>query len=270
MSDEEPKKKEAAAGAPAWMATFADLMSLLLTFFILLLTFAEINAKKFEDVKESIKDAFGVQDIEVILNRPSSNTALKSQFGHGAEELENLFQLKPKLALQLENFCQMEKARIKKEKQELEKQASQLKQRLEARLRKEISNKVVFIKHNENEVTISIDENKGFVPSSPKLRQSFLAPLRSIIAEVSQTYGDVSISAFKPKANEGRSRFSRWQLSTSRALFLAYSMNEFGQINDDRLGVDTKSNDNPRAPASVAQGQIEMRIQLDFDPNANF
>lgn len=48
-------------GAPAWMATFADLMSLLLTFFVLLLSFANMDIQKFQDMMGSIKDAFGVQ-----------------------------------------------------------------------------------------------------------------------------------------------------------------------------------------------------------------
>lgn len=44
-----------------WMATFADLMSLLLTFFILLLSFATLDVVKFRDALGSLKDAFGVQ-----------------------------------------------------------------------------------------------------------------------------------------------------------------------------------------------------------------
>jgi len=48
-------------GAPAWMATFADLMSLLLTFFVLLLSFANMDIQKFQDMMGSVKDAFGVQ-----------------------------------------------------------------------------------------------------------------------------------------------------------------------------------------------------------------
>ncbi len=46
-------------GAPAWMATFADMMSLLLTFFILLLSFAEMDIVKFKDAMGSINQALG-------------------------------------------------------------------------------------------------------------------------------------------------------------------------------------------------------------------
>lgn len=50
-------------GAPAWMATFSDLATLLLTFFVLLLSFAEMDITEFKVMLGSIKDAFGVQTV---------------------------------------------------------------------------------------------------------------------------------------------------------------------------------------------------------------
>ena len=59
MAEEEcPKCPD---GLPPWLATFADLMSLLMCFFVLLLSFATIDAVKFKKMAESMKDAFGVQ-----------------------------------------------------------------------------------------------------------------------------------------------------------------------------------------------------------------
>ncbi len=46
-------------GLPAWMATFADMVTLLLCFFVLLLSFAEQDAQKYRDVVGSLKDSFG-------------------------------------------------------------------------------------------------------------------------------------------------------------------------------------------------------------------
>lgn len=64
MAEEQPKKKKAPAGAPLWMCTFADMMSLLLCFFILILTFATLDEIKFVKVSGSLRDAFGVQKEE--------------------------------------------------------------------------------------------------------------------------------------------------------------------------------------------------------------
>jgi len=56
---EEVKCPECPAGIPAWMATFADLVTLLLTFFVLLLSFAKTETAKYEAALGSIRDAFG-------------------------------------------------------------------------------------------------------------------------------------------------------------------------------------------------------------------
>lgn len=48
-------------GAPLWIVTFADLMSLLLTFFILILSFANMDIVRFREMLGSIQTAFGVQ-----------------------------------------------------------------------------------------------------------------------------------------------------------------------------------------------------------------
>ncbi len=46
-----------------WIVTFSDLMSLLLTFFILLFSFSTVEQNKFKQLLESIKDALGVQQV---------------------------------------------------------------------------------------------------------------------------------------------------------------------------------------------------------------
>ena len=66
MAEEEQKCK-CPAGIPAWVLTFADLMSLLMCFFVLLLLFAEMDVKKFKQIAGSVKMAFGVQrDIKAV------------------------------------------------------------------------------------------------------------------------------------------------------------------------------------------------------------
>ncbi len=59
-----PKKgddKPCEEGLPLWMATFGDMMSLLLCFFVLLLSFANQDITKFRTLMGSIQNAFGVQ-----------------------------------------------------------------------------------------------------------------------------------------------------------------------------------------------------------------
>jgi len=57
-----PRKKPESppAGAPLWMATFGDLMSLLLTFFILIVSFSSMQESKFQEAVGSLQGALGV------------------------------------------------------------------------------------------------------------------------------------------------------------------------------------------------------------------
>ncbi len=56
---EDEKSEGKNEGAPAWMATFADLATLLLTFFVLLLSFASMDIVKFRDAMGSIQESLG-------------------------------------------------------------------------------------------------------------------------------------------------------------------------------------------------------------------
>ena len=59
------KQEEAPAGAPAWMATFSDLMNLLLCFFVLLFSMSTIEEEKLQAAISSITSAFSIMDAPV-------------------------------------------------------------------------------------------------------------------------------------------------------------------------------------------------------------
>ena len=75
-----PKKEDPPPpGLPGWIATFSDLVTLLLTFFVLLLSFAKTESSKYEAALGSIRNAFGgnvLQDGEVIQRGKSPDNAL--------------------------------------------------------------------------------------------------------------------------------------------------------------------------------------------------
>jgi chemotaxis protein MotB len=56
----EKKVKCPPPGAPMWMTTFSDLVTLLLTFFVLLLSMANMDMAKFTQASDSLAGAFGV------------------------------------------------------------------------------------------------------------------------------------------------------------------------------------------------------------------
>ncbi|PKG58296.1 MULTISPECIES: flagellar motor protein MotB [unclassified Shewanella] len=74
------------AGAPLWLATFADLMSLLMCFFVLLLAFSEMDVMKFKQIAGSMKYAFGVQNKVEVKDIPKGTSVIALEFRPGRPE----------------------------------------------------------------------------------------------------------------------------------------------------------------------------------------
>ena len=71
---------ECGTGAPMWMATFADMATLLMAFFVLILSFAEFNTPKFKMISGSLKNAFGVQKVVPVVEQPKGTTVISLEF----------------------------------------------------------------------------------------------------------------------------------------------------------------------------------------------
>lgn len=56
--NKEPQKKQKEQGSPAWMTTYGDMVTLLLTFFILLFTFSSLDVQRFQEVMSAIQHSF--------------------------------------------------------------------------------------------------------------------------------------------------------------------------------------------------------------------
>ena len=83
--DEEECPKCPPVGAPAWMATFADMATLLMAFFVLILSFAEFNVPKFKQISGSLKEAFGVQKVVPVVEQPKGTTVIELNFSPNPE-----------------------------------------------------------------------------------------------------------------------------------------------------------------------------------------
>jgi chemotaxis protein MotB len=68
------------AGSPAWMATFADMATLLMAFFVLILSFAHLNVPKFKNVSGSMRMAFGVQMVIPVIEPPEARNLVATQY----------------------------------------------------------------------------------------------------------------------------------------------------------------------------------------------
>lgn len=73
-------------GAPAWMATFADMATLLMAFFVLILSFAEMNVPKYKQISGSLRMAFGVQRIVPTVEPPKAQSVIAQHFSPARAE----------------------------------------------------------------------------------------------------------------------------------------------------------------------------------------
>ena len=69
-----PKKQDSSEGGlPEWMATYSDLVTLLLTFFVLLFSMASLDTELFQAVSASIRSSFSVLDMSDMMNERTAD-----------------------------------------------------------------------------------------------------------------------------------------------------------------------------------------------------
>jgi len=94
------EEEEAEEGAPEWITTFADLMSLLLTFFILMLSFSSMKAEKLKEMVTAVNKSMGITqnqfssapeavDIPAIVERSSETPGTSGSTEKISELLKN-------------------------------------------------------------------------------------------------------------------------------------------------------------------------------------
>lgn len=85
--EEEPK-----AGAPEWMSTYGDMVTLLLCFFVLLFSFATLDVQKFEAIAQSMSGSLGVLDSGMTVNmEPLANAFPADSPSEEIEEFQKLY-----------------------------------------------------------------------------------------------------------------------------------------------------------------------------------
>ena len=87
-------------GAPEWMVTFADLMSLLLTFFVLLLSFSNMEIVKFRTMAGSVRNALGLKSEIDLSDVPRGSSLLpyeNPREGNGQGDIKNADALRDEL-----------------------------------------------------------------------------------------------------------------------------------------------------------------------------
>ena len=91
-------------GAPKWVVTYGDLMSLLLCFFVLLLSFSEMDRQKYKQVAGSLEKAFGVQRKIRVMEIPKGMKIIARDFDQEIIEMR----IKEELGKQIDDLLATE------------------------------------------------------------------------------------------------------------------------------------------------------------------
>ncbi|MGY8773522.1 MULTISPECIES: flagellar motor protein MotB [Spongiibacter] len=214
MSDAPTKK--ASAGAPAWVLTFADLMSLLLAFFVLLFSFSEMDKQKFKELSGSMRDAFGVQREVPAFSPPIGTSIIARDFSPGQPKptIEN--QVRQEAAIDMRSFAEVP---LNEEMAITEEDLAEDLEKVKEHLAVEIQEGLVEVDDDgERVITIRIRETGSFPSGSADMDRDFLPVINKIAVLVEDIGGHVVIAGHTDKLPIYNQRFhSNWELSAARA-----------------------------------------------------
>ena len=222
-------------GTPAWMATFADMMSLLLTFFVLILSFANMDVIKFSAAVDSLRDAFG--------------TAIALQEFEGSPTLTPI-DLSATGMPQVVSFGQCDD----------DKESARLRGQIESVIKRLSLEKMVEVEDSDGGVTVRIVGQLLFDPGSVTLRPESFVLLNEISELIQAVPEHVSIEGHTdetPLANQGG--MSNWHLSTGRAISVLDYLTDIQNVDPRRLAVSGHSSMRPLFPNDTAEHRERNR-----------
>jgi len=294
MSDEEESDcPECVEGLPAYMGTFADLMSLLMCFFVLLLSFSEMDVIKFKQIAGSLKMAFGVQREVSAESIPMGTSVIAQEFSPGRPEPTPINEVKQKADTTPENtlevICKPGDAELKdqsdsgspspvtyvdksnadldreKKIQETEGDA----QMIASIMREEVSKGLVEIETQEQTITIRIKDQGSFESGSAELNYDFI-PVIDVIRDVLVgIQGTISVEGNTDNVPIVSGRFrSNWQLSSARAISVAEELFSTGQLDQSRFAVTGYADTRPLvANDTAAHRATNRRVEIVIKQN---
>lgn len=257
MSDEEEEVCECPAGIPAWVMTFADLMSLLMCFFVLLLSFAEMDALKFKRLAGELRQAFGVQT-EVSANDPPKGTSVIARhFSPSIPEPTPINEVRQKTSdltkSSLEVLCQDEITQQQERQGDegqktreiavakeaaAEKKAEETAVEIAADLETEVSSGQIEVETQGKKIIIRIRENGAFRSGSDYIDDRFLPVIDKIREVLVAIPGRISVEGHTDNVPSRGGRFrSNWALSSARAAAFAQELFIAPEMGQNRFQV---------------------------------
>lgn len=265
-------------GAPMWLATFADLMSLLMCFFVLLLSFAEMDVMKFKQIAGSMKYAFGVQNKVEVKDIPKGTSVIALEFRPGRPDptpIEIINQQTNEMTqptieyqageedsaggVQKQNGAQRggnASATAQKEAEAVKKDAASSQDNINEQLKKmaeqlneQIVDGAIELESLGQQIIIRIREKGSFSSGSGFLQPQFRPIVRSIGELLKDVPGIITVSGHTDGAHISNELYSsNWDLSSQRAVAVAHELMKVPGFDETRMKVMGEASNNPLVP----------------------
>lgn len=260
---------ECEEGAPAWVVTFGDLMSLLLTFFVLLLSFSRMDNERFKELAGSLKEAFGVQRIVPSFDLPRGIDLVARDFNttFSAERLEQ----------QIKEAVKRLKKEVEEGEDEVEEgtidDAAGADADTAAMEQTGADGETAFdstaledafdVEENATGYVIRLDGAAAFESGKGTLRPEGRLLLRAIQPAVLGFGGDILVEGHTddrpfpgrgPGVDDGN-----WKLSYDRAHSVVRYLHQYMGLALDRIGLVARGPSRPRATNQTAEGRAKNR-----------
>ncbi|MFT6991068.1 MAG: chemotaxis protein MotB [Paraglaciecola sp.] len=275
-------------GLPAWMGTFADLMSLLMCFFVLLLSFSEMDVLKFKQIAGSMKFAFGVQNKIEVKDIPKGTSVIAMEFRPGRPEptpIDTIQQQTTDMTQEMLEFqagnedsaggrqkqrgeqrggaaqqtASEQQSQSNSEKASQEEVAERMR-KVAQKLEKQIIDGAIEMESLGQQITIRIRENGSFSAGSAFLQPQFIPILRKIGALLADMPGDIEVSGHSDSQQISNELYrSNWDLSSQRAVAVAEELRRAEGFDESRMSVVGKADTDPMTDVDDAQNRSRNR-----------
>ena len=287
MEDDDEPRSEAPAGVPAWMATFADLMTLLMCFFVLLLAMSDTNAQKYKRLAGSMANAFGVQARIETIALPKGTSIIAEEFSSATPEPTPINEVRQKttdderdsLDVQDQNTPPPEsvktsdarKEEILEKIQDLVGETEQEAVKIASALSKEINAGIIEVETSGRKITVRIKEHGTFASGSADLTPNFKPVLKIIRQALEDTEGSFVVEGHTDNDPIATSHFrSNWALSAARAVTVAHALFDEGRLTEDRFVVSGHADTHPLVPNDTLAGKARnRRVEVLIDQGLN-
>lgn len=272
MAGKKQKKQDPPpAGAPLWIVTFSDLMSLLLTFFVLLLSFSSIQEVEFQKALGSLKGALGVLPRNdaiyspVKTKFPKAIVDQKKKFDDTANEIKEALKA-------LEEDLQKQKELGNKNIDNVDgsENENDLLAQLQALNNANLMD-MIDVSAGKNGVVIRIDSPLLYSLGEASLRRIAYPILDKIIESVAGWPNDIRIEGHTDDLPINTPEFpSNWELSAARALSVLRYFEASRKIDPTRLSALGYGEHHPLFPNTTKVNRAKnRRVEIYVQPPQN-